>query len=53
MVCLLGVGALISTVAMHAVRVNHQFKICPHLVKNVNKLQCVLEVDVVVACAMS
>ena len=47
------VGALVTAVAMHAVRVDHEIELLTGLVHSVKELECVLVVNIVVTCTMS
>ena len=52
MVCFAGMLSLFSAVAMHAVRVYHQFELASGLLQCINQLEAVLEMHVVVTCSM-
>lgn len=45
--------ALISTVSMHSVRVNHEFELLAMLLQLIDKMHGTLEMDIVVTCTMS
>lgn len=45
-------GALISIIAVHTVRVDHEIELLAFAMKDIEELKCVLVVDVVVAGAV-
>ena len=47
------VGALVTAVAVHAVRVDHEIELLTGLVHSVKELECVLVVNIVVTCTVS
>ena len=51
--CLIGMCTLVATVTMHTGRVDHELKLLAGLLQSINKLDGVLEVDIIVARAVS
>ena len=46
------VVALIAAVTMHAVRVDHELEFLTCAMKGIQELECILVMNIVIACAM-